>query len=142
MENVLTGPTTETVEKETRINVKKLIQISFAGDADLALIKGQLSDVRDQFSDAKFAHLFLPRKIVEEKGFNTAIVDMLDEVLGENQYNPLAEAANFDEFMSKIDEERLALAAETSLLVVLGTSIADGVLKEVNSKSASILFWK
>ena len=55
----LKGPVTETVVKETRENVSKLIQISFAGDADLAVIKTQLIAVKEQFKDDKFKEFLL-----------------------------------------------------------------------------------
>lgn len=142
MENVLTGPTTEAVTKETRDVVKKIIQISFAGDADLTVVKSQLAAIKAQYEGNEFVHLFLPRKIVQEKGFPTTIVDMLDEVLCENQSNPLADAANFDEFMSKIDGARLELSTKTDLLIVLGTNLADGVIKEVVTKAPQVIFWK
>ena len=128
---------------EARTSRPGVYQIAFAGDADLSLIRGQLKEVKEKFTNAEFVHLFLPRKIVEEKGFDPKIVDLLDEILGENQHNPLAkEAENFDDFMSKIDEARVELATKTDLLIVLGVDIAAGVIKEVSVKAPQVIFWK
>lgn len=125
---------------------KALIQVSFAGNADLVKIKDQLKQLvqesKEKYSEVQFAHLFLPRHIVEEKGFSTDIVDLLDEVLGDNQYNPIADSINFNDYMSKLENARFELATMTDSIAVLGVEVAEGVIKEIYAKTSSVIFVK
>ncbi len=107
------------------------VQISFSCEANLEKVKEQLTNLKEQYPFFTFHHCFLSRKQVEEKGFSTNIVDMLDEVLGDNHVSYLDKYETFDEAKAHIKEERLKLSTITSELFVLDSGLADGVKKEI-----------
>lgn len=105
------------------------VQISFAGNADLSKVKSQLEDLKEE--NFEFYCCFLPRHIVEQKGFDTAIVDMLENILGDKLHWQLAKYKTFDEAMTYIGKERAIIADTVNRMYILDSKIAKGVTKEI-----------
>ena len=123
-----------------KIKVKETkIQISFAGDSDLSVIKDQLQELVKAYENEpyiKFCHCFLPREVVISKGFDTGIVDLLDEVLGDKQLNYIGKCKTFEECMEALPEARERVAKDVYRIHVLGTfDIAKGVKEEIRLSS-------
>ena len=114
---------------------KKIMQISFGKDSDLSQIREELTRIKNEYSEYyTFAHCFLPRHVVEEKGWSTQILDLLDEVLGkDNHHSKLEEFKTFDECMKNLEDARKSLTNEISCLAILG--LPKGVLAEINTYS-------
>lgn len=109
---------------------KILVQISFAGNADLENVRNQLIKLREE-DKYQFVSCFLTRKMVEEKEFSTEIVDMLDEVLGTCHDYAALEYDNFDTFMSNIQDVRQEVANAVNRMFVLDSGTAAGVADEI-----------
>lgn len=107
------------------------VQISFDGrNADLSLVREQLESLvkEDRY---EFYHCFLPRHIVEEKDLPKDVVDMLDEVLGDNQKNFGIDRPTFIDHLRDIDSIRLSTTEITDQLFVLGSDLTEGIKKEI-----------
>lgn len=107
------------------------VQICFACDANLERVKEQLEELVTNHPEFRFHHCFLARHHVEEKGFDMAIVDMLDEVLGENQYRHLEDYETFSDAMSHLEEKRELVADLVNRMFVLDAGAAKGIAREI-----------
>lgn len=108
----------------------KKIQISFAGNANLENVEKQLKELSKK-EDVKFICCFLNRKMVEEKGFTTEIVDLLENIIGDRLIWLADKYKNFDEFMKNIDKARTEVANQIDHLYVLDSETAKGVSREI-----------
>lgn len=106
------------------------VQICFECSADLNKVKEQLTELKNT-NQYIFHHCFLSRKHVEEKGFTTDIVDMLDEVLGADQEAHLNKYDTFADAMLHIDKERKEVANGVNRMFVLDSGTAEGIRKEI-----------
>lgn len=116
------------------------VQISFSKDANLENVKQQLLSINN--GDYEFHCCFLPRKAVEEKGWDTAIVDLLEETLGDKLHYQLEKYDTFSDMMSNIETERIEIANLVNRMFVLDSGSAEGVRKEIElfSNAKIILF--
>ena len=108
------------------------VQISFSKDADLENVRNQLLELNN--GTYKFYSCFLPRDIVIEKGWSTDIVDLIDEVLG-NEHSYVSEdymgSQNFEEFMKDLPAMREYTADLVNIMFVLDSGTAAGVAEEI-----------
>lgn len=129
----------------------RTIMISFPGHANLDLVKEQLKKVFD-IEDAKvdseefeYVCLFLPRHVVEEKGIDTDIIDLLsDSFKDRNLSMPLEKYPDYETCMKKLDAEKDKWINMVDVMYVLSVDIAPGVAKEIeiasNGKVKIILY--
>ena len=105
-------------------------QICFAKEADLKKVKEQLQQLKAE-GTYEFHCCFLPRHIVEEKGWDTEIVDLLEEELGNELVWELEKYENFDAAMGNISGERERVANLVNRMFVLDSKEAQGVAEEI-----------
>lgn len=105
-------------------------QISFAATADLEVVKRQLEKIKteDQY---EFYCGFLPRHIVEDKGFDTSIIDVLEGELGTDLVWVLKDCKTFEEAMTILPGKRREISETVEKIFVLDSKIASGVAEEV-----------
>lgn len=114
------------------------VQISFAKDADLANVESQLIELASH-KNYEFYCCFLPRDIVEEQGFGTQIVDLLDKTLGDRltyqvstyKYPTAKGDSKFQAAMLWMSEIRDITANKVDKLYVLDSKSALGVAEEI-----------
>lgn len=107
------------------------VQICFAANSNLDNVRTQLIQLKEAHPEYRFHHCFLTRKHVEERGLSTAIVDLLDDVLGADQYAHLDCYDTFAEAMLHIDTKRILVADLVNRMFVLDSGTAEGVRAEV-----------
>lgn len=105
------------------------VQISFAKEANLERVKEQLIDLAKDKS-LEFYSCFLPRTVVEEKGFSTDILDTIDEAL-DGRMNYMLEGDTFDDVMADLPDRRKVVGALVDKLYVLDSTTASGVADEI-----------
>jgi hypothetical protein len=109
---------------------KVKVQICFAKDANLEKVKEQLVKLNSE-NDFEYYCCFLPRNVVEEKKFDTKIVDMLDEVLGDKLIYMTKDFGDFDNIMKSWPAIRTITANIVNRLFVLDSGCAAGVGAEI-----------
>jgi hypothetical protein len=105
-------------------------QICFAGNANIENVKKQLEQLKAE-TKYQFYCCFLPKHLVEQKGFSPEIVDTLEEVLGEELVWQLKEYETFEAAMANIEQIRQDTAELVNRMFVLDSGTAAGVAKEV-----------
>ena len=106
-------------------------QICFAGaTSDLDKVREQLLQLKAE-GKYEFYCCFLPRHIVNEKGFSTDIVDVLEESLGEELHWQLGEYENFSKAIAALPEVRKETAYMVNRMFVLDSKQAQGVANEI-----------
>lgn len=116
-------------------------QVSFDKDADLEIVEKQLLqltvDWNTEGTDWTVVTGFIPRDIIEAKGWSTAIHDMFDRVIPLNKiYHENGTYDTLEECMANIDNTRSFISATTSRLYVLGVKMNPGVVAEINERSS------
>lgn len=106
------------------------VQICFSATSNLENVKNQLQDLAAN-PEFEFYHCFMPRHIVEEKGYDTAIVDMLDEVLKNRMCSPVPMTATFETYIKNINVYREDIANVVNRMYVLDSGTADGIRNEI-----------
>lgn len=109
---------------------KLKVQISFALNADLVKVRKQLEELAKDTS-FEFYSCFPTREQVISKGLDTAIVDILHEVLGNRHTSMLAEYNSFDNAILHIRDARIKTARIVNKMFVLDANIALGVASEM-----------
>lgn len=107
------------------------VQICFANNANLEKVKEQLEILKKE-DKYKFYCCFLPRHIVEEKGFSTDIDDALESILGDDLVWSLKNCKNFEEAMSCMKDARANTVNAVEKVFVLDSGVASGVAEEIS----------
>lgn len=110
--------------------MKKLIQISFAGNANLVRVEEQLKEI-SKMEDTEFMCCFLNRAMVKEKGFSMDIVNLLTDTLGDKLIWLADNYVTFGEFIDDIDNARQIVAEKIDNMYVLDATTAAGVSREI-----------
>lgn len=106
------------------------VQVCFSQDANLDTVKRELLKLKAE-GKYIFHHCFLPRHIVEEKQLPTTIIDMLDEILGDDQVCHLKDYATFHIANAFMDIAREEAAKQAECLIVIDTKFSLGIKKEI-----------
>lgn len=112
------------------MNEKIKAQICFAGTADLKKVEDQLIQLKKEDS-FEFYCCFLPRHIVEAKEFNPAIVDLLENTLGDTLTWVFKDYDTFDNVMKDMSIKRKETANLVNRMFVLDSKEAKGVAEEI-----------
>lgn len=113
------------------------VWIVFSGtedDKELDIIKTKLSKFIESNKEMpyKYKCLFLPRKVVEQKGFKTDLVDILNNC-GANIEFILDKYNSFEECMDNINKERIELSKESDkILSIIPTENISNMYKELS----------
>jgi hypothetical protein len=107
------------------------IMISFAGNADIEKVKPQMVELASR-NDCEFICCFLNRAMVTEKGFDTKIVDAIDEAFGKKMTYVADGSKDFTSFMLELPELRKKTIDEATIVYALGTEMAKGLAEELN----------
>ena len=112
---------------------KLKVQISFGKDADLNVVNSQLEKLKEE--DYEFYCCFPTRRIVENKNFDTGIVDTLEGTLGDKLHWVLDKYETFEDAMLNIKEKRKELAKVIDKIYVLDSGVNEGIKEEVYEAS-------
>jgi hypothetical protein len=110
-------------------------QLSFNKDANLEVIKNQLSYIKEKYPDYRFVVGFLARKHVEEKDFDPAIVNLLETELEGKIIFATSIYDTFAEVTNNLPDIRQTIKNLTSKLFVLDSGINPGVAQEIEFQS-------
>lgn len=113
-------------------NTLKRVLISFSKDANLEVVEKQLNMIDNTSEEYEYFCLFLPRHIVESKGLDTNIIDLLERTLGDRLEWVLSGYETFEEAISALTKERQNIIPLMDLMFVLDSNIAFGVTSEIN----------
>jgi hypothetical protein len=122
-------------------------QVSFDKDADLELVEKQLAKLVEEWTEESgdnwvISTGFLPRKVIEAKGWSTAIHDMFDRVIPEGHILHVNQSfETLEECMANLEETRRIIANGTTRLYVLGTKLNPGVVAEINARASGSIFF-
>lgn len=110
---------------------KLQVWICFGGDSNLATVEEGLKKITARDNIENYHLCFLSRRIVNEKGFSTDIVDLLEKYLGDKAIWHLDKYENFETAIANINKERVIVAKLVNKLVVLDSRNAKGVCAEI-----------
>lgn len=128
------------VMNETYLNeyAKTIVQVCFTVGTEeennviIEKLKAMKDQLEKQYGEAYIVEsCHLPRKIVEEKGFSTQIVDAFDEIFGD-KYACQVHADTFEEAMKNMDKYREALSLKADKLFIVSEQKINGVALELN----------
>ena len=120
---------------------KIIIQVSFTTgtEEENNIIINKLQQMKNKL-DEKYGDEYiveschLPRKIVEEKGISTQIVDAFDNIFGDKYLNQVP-ANTFEESMKNMDKYRTDLSSKADLLFIISDQKINGVAIELEKFS-------
>lgn len=100
----------------------KKVQISFAGDANLTTVRTQLEEIVKNQDYERFYCAFLPRHIVEQKGYSTEIVDMLEEIFGDKLEWVMQYYRTFETCITNMNSKREYVANAVDTMIICNAS--------------------
>ncbi len=111
------------------------IQVLFNKEANLDVVKKQFSELRKELEKdyvIQVHHCFLPRKIVEEKGLSTAIVDAMDEMFeGLKVFSPNTQFDTYEEVLTHLTESRRTVSEMVDKVYILDSKESKSVTEEI-----------
>lgn len=116
-----------------------IIQICFSLKTGLTIenIKSRLYRLKDKLDDTygkdsyECRSCHLSRTLCEQKGFDTDVPDMFDEIFGHQYVCELESETDFNTAISKINDYRAQLAQKADKLVILNGDTVTNVALEL-----------